>query len=140
MGAPRLACPTMSSPSPCPCGASADYTRCCGRYLDEGLLAPTAEALMRSRYTAYTQGREDYLQATWHPAHRPESLNLDEDAATKWLGLAIKACCSVDATHATVEFVARYKIGGRAYRLHETSRFALEDGHWLYTDGDIHPK
>ncbi|MCK6395578.1 MAG: hypothetical protein L6Q67_18025 [Zoogloea sp.] len=130
----------MSSPSPCPCGASADYTRCCGRYLDEGLPAPTAEALMRSRYTAYTQGREDYLQATWHPAHRPESLNLDEDAATKWLGLAIKACCSVDATHATVEFVARYKIGGRAYRLHETSRFALEDGHWLYTDGDIHPK
>lgn len=140
MGAPRLPCPTMSSPSPCPCGASADYTRCCGRYLDEGLPAPTAEALMRSRYTAYTQGREDYLQATWHPAHRPESLNLDEDAATKWLGLTIKACCSVDATHATVEFVARYKIGGRAYRLHETSRFALEDGHWFYTDGDIHPK
>ena len=127
-------------PSPCPCGASADYARCCGPYVDEGLPAPTAEALMRSRYTAYTQGREDYLQATWHPAHRPTSLNLAEDTATKWLGLAIKACSSIDATHATVEFVARYKIGGRACRLHETSRFALLDGRWLYMDGDIHPK
>jgi len=135
-----LSCPGCPMPSPCPCGGSADYTRCCASYVDEGQPAPTAEALMRSRYTAYTQGREDYLNATWHPAHRPASLNLAEDATTKWLGLEIKACRSIDASHATVEFVARYKIGGRAYRLHETSRFVLEDGCWLYTDGDIHPK
>ena len=127
-------------PFPCPCGAPADYTRCCSPYVDDGHAAPTAEALMRSRYTAYTLGREGYLQATWHPEHRPASLNLAEEATTKWMGLQIKTCRSIDATHATVEFVARYKIGGRAYRLHETSRFVLEDGRWLYTDGDIHPK
>ncbi|WP_374499080.1 YchJ family protein [Zoogloea sp.] len=127
-------------PFPCPCGASADHARCCGPYLSGERPAPDAEALMRSRYTAYTLGHEHYLRATWHPAHRPDSLNLAEDGATKWLGLEIKACRSIDASHATVEFVARYKIGGRAYRLHETSRFVLEDGRWLYTDGDIHPK
>ncbi len=95
---------------------------------------------MRSRYTAYTLGREDYLMATWHPTHRPDALNLAADGPTKWLGLEVKTCQSVDASHATVEFVARYKIGGRAHRLHETSRFVLLDGRWLYTDGDIHPK
>ncbi|MBL8459153.1 MAG: zinc chelation protein SecC [Zoogloea sp.] len=126
--------------SPCPCGTKADLAHCCGPYLTGGEPAPSAEALMRSRYTAYTLGREDYLMATWHPAHRPDALNLADDGATKWLGLEIKTCRCVDASHATVEFVARYKIGGRAHRLHETSRFVLLDGRWLYTDGDIHPK
>jgi SEC-C motif-containing protein len=103
--------------------------------------APDAEALdALALHGLHPRAREHYLNATWHPAHRPDSLNLAEDATTKWLGLEIKACRSIDASHATVEFVARYKIGGRAYRLHETSRFVLEDGRWLYTDGDIHPK
>jgi SEC-C motif-containing protein len=93
---------------------------------------------MRSRYTAYTLGRTDYLLATWQAAHRPAPQDLDHDPSVKWLGLQVKAFRPVDAHHATVEFVARYKIGGRAHRLHETSRFVLEDGRWLYTDGDIH--
>lgn len=127
-------------PQPCPCGASADYLLCCGRFLDGEQRAPGAEALMRSRYTAFVKGREDYLMATWHPDHRPAALDLHQETATRWLGLEIKAARVQDARHATVEFVARYKIGGRAHRLHETSRFVLEDGLWLYTDGDIHPK
>jgi SEC-C motif domain protein len=126
-------------PTPCPCGASADYARCCGRYIDAGLPAPTAEALMRSRYSAFTLCREDYLLASWAPDFRPTDLDLAADAPAKWLGLQIKRHVQTDETHAIVEFVARYKIGGRAHRLHETSRFVRENERWYYTDGDIHP-
>jgi SEC-C motif-containing protein len=93
---------------------------------------------MRSRYTAYTLGRDDYLLVTWQAAHRPAAQDLGQDPPVKWLGLQVKAFRPIDADHACVEFVARYKIGGKAHRLHETSRFVREDGRWLYTDGDIH--
>ncbi|BCK88269.1 hypothetical protein MIZ01_2071 [Sideroxyarcus emersonii] len=92
---------------------------------------------MRSRYTAYTLLREDYLLATWHPSTRPASLGLAEEVPAKWLGLEIKHCEQQDADHAIVEFVARYKVGGRAHRLHETSNFVREDGRWFYVDGVI---
>jgi len=93
---------------------------------------------MRSRYTAYVLGRQDYLLATWHPDFRPADLNLAADPPTKWLGLAIRCHEQIDDKHAIVEFVARYKIGGRAHRLHETSRFIRLGERWHYTDGDIH--
>jgi len=93
---------------------------------------------MRSRYTSYVLGREAYLLATWHPDFRPTRLNLDSDSTTKWLGLVIKRHTRTDEDAAVVEFVARYKIGGRAHRLHETSRFVRLAGRWYYTDGDIH--
>ncbi len=121
----------------CPCGSTKPYADCCARYLDGSEPAPSAEALMRSRYTAYTLQREDYLLKTWHPSTRPAALGLAEDAATKWLGLEVKRHAQ-DAEHAVVEFVARYKVGGRARRLHETSRFVREDKRWFYVDGDIH--
>jgi SEC-C motif-containing protein len=92
---------------------------------------------MRSRYTAYTQLREDYLLTTWHTAKRPASLDLAADAATKWIGLEVKRKEQQDAEHAIVEFVARYKVNGRAHRLHEVSRFVREDGLWFYVDGDV---
>lgn len=125
-------------PQACPCGKPADYAVCCGRYIDGGANAPDAEALMRSRYTAFTLGREAYLLATWHPDFRPAALDLAADSQTRWLGLQVRRHEQADDTHAVVEFVARYKIGGRAHRLHETSRFLRVDGHWLYADGDIH--
>lgn len=124
----------------CPCGKSADYSNCCGRFIDSGSAAPDAESLMRSRYAAFTLQREDYLRATWHPDYLPEGFSLADDAPPKWLGLEVKRVTPIDNTHATVEFVARYKHAGRAFRLHETSRFVLQDGRWYYTDGDIHPK
>ena len=93
---------------------------------------------MRSRYVAYTQGLEPYLLSTWHSSTRPAALNLHEEPLPNWIGLSIKRHESKDNDHAIVEFVARYKIGGRAYRLHETSRFVREDGRWFYVDGDIH--
>jgi SEC-C motif-containing protein len=92
---------------------------------------------MRSRYTAYTLLREDYLLATWHSSTRPSSLGLAEEVPTQWIGLQIKRHEQSDAEHARVEFVARYKINGRAHRLHEVSRFVLENGKWLYVDGKI---
>jgi len=121
----------------CPCGSNKKYNDCCGRYLDGGEVAPTAEALMRSRYTAYTCGREDYLLATWHHSTRPASLGLAAEPHSKWIGLEVKRHEQQDAEHAIVEFVARYKVGGRAHRLHEVSRFVREAGLWFYVDGDV---
>ncbi len=127
----------MSAPSPCPCGLPQSYADCCGRYTDGNTPAPNAVALMRSRYTAYTLGLEPYLLATWHPSTRPAALELDAEPRRKWLGLQVKCHRESGATHAEVEFVARHKIGGRAWRLHENSRFVREEGQWYYLDGDI---
>ncbi len=91
---------------------------------------------MRSRYSAYVLQLEDYLLATWHPSTRPDALNLTTAPQPKWLGLQVKAHTGTGHT-ATVEFVARCRIGGRAQRLHEVSRFVREDGRWYYVDGIV---
>jgi len=119
---------------PCPCGKGG-YADCCGRYHD-GLPAPDAESLMRSRYSAYVLKLQDYLLATWHPSTRPATLELAADNE-KWLGLEVKKHTQASADEAAVEFVARYKIAGRAHRLHEVSRFVREDGLWFYLDGEF---
>ena len=132
----------------CPCGRLQGsggkakplaYADCCGRFLDhwDTQPAPDAECLMRSRYTAFVCERADYLLATWHPSHRPASL--DFDAAAQWLGLEVRGHWVQDADHAEVEFVARHRLGGRAVRLHERSRFVREGGRWYYVDGDMLP-
>ena len=88
---------------------------------------------MRSRYSAYGLGLLDYLLATWHASSSPGDLELPP---VKWLGLEVRhAQAAGDA--GVVEFVARCKEGGRAQRLHETSRFVREDGRWYYIDGQI---
>lgn len=120
----------------CPCGSARVLEACCGRF-HAGALAPDADTLMRSRYSAYVLGREDYLLATWHHDTRPATLDLDGSPRPQWLGLAVKSHTPLDASHATVEFVACYKLNGRAFRLHETSRFERVDGRWLYVGGDI---
>lgn len=120
----------------CPCSSNKKYTDCCGLYIDHHEIPATAEALMRSRYTAYTLLNETYLRDTWHASTRPEQLGLADEAHSKWLGLEVKRHELQDETHALVEFVARYKTGGRAHRLHEVSRFVREDGRWLYLDGE----
>ncbi|EPZ15157.1 hypothetical protein M622_16515 [Thauera terpenica 58Eu] len=93
---------------------------------------------MRSRYTAFVRRDAAYLLASWHASTRPATLVLDDTPAPKWIGLQIRVQEALDADHATVEFVARYRVGGRAQRLHETSRFVRENGLWFYVDGDIH--
>ena len=123
---------------PCPCEPMRRYGDCCGRYHAGPLhlQAPTAEALMRSRYSAFVREMTDYLLATWHTSTRPPRLEPNEVGLT-WLGLEIKRHTAIDADHATVEFLARSKLGGRAQRLHELSRFVREEGRWLYVDGNL---
>ena len=128
---------SLSPAAACPCGSGASYAGCCGRLHAGEAVAASAEALMRSRYSAFVAGLADYLQATWHASTRPAELDLSADAATKWLGLEVRAHRQQDASHATVEFVARSRVGGRGQRLHETSRFVREDGRWFYVDGDV---
>jgi len=92
---------------------------------------------MRSRYSAYVLGLHDYLLDTWHPATRPPTRVLDAPG-TRWLGLKVIAEPPAEADAATVEFVARYRVGGApAQRLHELSRFRREQGRWWYVDGDL---
>ena len=121
----------------CPCGSGASLKHCCGPCL-EGAAAVTAEQLMRSRYTAFVLQDEAYLLATWHPTTRPLALGLYQDhPCPRWLGLKIMNFQIQDETHATVEFVARQKVAGHAYRMHELSRFLFVDGRWFYVDGKI---
>lgn len=123
--------------SACPCGSGKPYAGCCGELHAGAAEAPSAEVLMRSRYSAYVLGLEPYLLATWHASTRPAALGLAEESGTKWLGLEIKGRQLPDASHATVEFVARYRVAGRGHRLHEISNFIRQDGRWFYVDGDL---
>lgn len=122
--------------TPCPCGLPAAYADCCGRY-HAGASATTPEALMRSRYSAFALGLGDYLLASWHPSTRPEQLDLATPPQPKWIGLKILASALQDECHGTVHFIARCRVGGRAERLEENSRFVREDGRWYYLDGEI---
>lgn len=131
--------------SVCPCGGiepGLSFDACCGRYLTPfdldpalpGSSAPTPQALMRSRYSAFVLGKEAYLLASWHASTRPPIAHSRDGA--QWLGLEVKRH-SMDGDAGTVEFVARYKLQGRAHRLHEVSRFVRENGHWYYLDGEF---
>ena len=133
---------TIETDAPCPCGGAPGtrYADCCGRFHGAAsplhLQAPNAEALMRSRYSAYVLELGAYLQATQHAATRTSEAPQFEPGL-RWLGLDVKRHVVVDEAHAIVEFTARSKLGGRAHRLHETSRFERVDGRWFYVDGNI---
>ncbi|MFZ8757644.1 YchJ family protein [Microbacterium sp. HMH0099] len=121
-----------SAGEPCPCGGGA-FGDCCRPILD-GTPAPTAERLMRSRYTAFVVGDEPHLRRSWHPRSRPETLDLD--AATTWTGLEVHRSAE-DGDAATVSFTARWRQGGERGALSETSRFVRRGGRWVYVDGDV---
>lgn len=121
------------APETCPCGRLRPYAECCGR-LHAGAAAADAESLMRSRYCAYVLAREDYLLATWHATTRPVKLDLADGPQVKWLGLEVTSSAE-SGDEASVEFVALCRIGGRARRMREQSRFLREQGRWYYLDG-----
>ena len=124
----------------CPCGRIGAHGQpvaweaCCGP-VHAGEAAPDAERLMRSRYSAFVQGNVPYLLASWHRSTRPATLTLESGA--KWLGLEIRQHRITGEGTAEVEFVARFRVSGRAVRQHELSRFVHEDGRWYYVDGDV---
>ena len=126
--------------APCPCGTGRAYAQCCEPFHD-GTPAPTAEALMRSRYTAFVVGDEDYLFRTWHPRTRPEGPYCHP--GTQWTGLTIHETVDGVAGDETgvVEFTASYRTGDGhggvvADALRERSRFTRRAGRWLYLDAD----
>ncbi|RJG04419.1 hypothetical protein D3878_13725 [Noviherbaspirillum sedimenti] len=121
--------------SRCPCGGS-DYAACCGRFIAQGKIPQTPEELMRSRYSAYTLGDEAYVRATWCPRTLPEGPLISAEPGMKWLGLDVRRHAGT-GDEGVVEFVARYKVGGRAQRMHEVSRFIREAGRWYYVDGSF---
>jgi len=126
----------MSASRSCPCRRGDEYAVCCGPLLAGDRPAATAEALMRSRYTAFAEGDADYLLRSWHSSTRPARLDLDE---TRWQFLEIvrtERGGLFDDT-GVVEFVAHYRTSAGRGVLHEVSRFTREDGQWRYLDGDL---
>ena len=122
--------------APCPCGRTRSYSDCC-KPLHDGAAAPDAESLMRSRYVAYVRRDADYLRASWHTSTRPDDPGLDAPHPV-WLGLDVQAHDVIDAEHAEVACVAKYRIGGGSVvRMRERSRFVREAGRWCYVDGDV---
>ena len=127
----------------CPCNSDKTYGECCGLYHAGWQViprphAPTPEALMRSRYSAYALKLADYLLGTWHGSTAPGEIDFPP---TKWLGLEIKHA-ETRGGAGIVEFIARYRDStGRAGRLHEVSRFVSDgvglDARWLYIDGQV---
>ncbi|CAL9581378.1 YchJ family protein [Streptomyces sp. enrichment culture] len=117
----------------CPCGLPETYEACCGRLHSGAAAAPTAERLMRSRYSAFVLRDTGYLLRTWHPRTRPARLDLDP--AVRWTGLEILDTTDGSAFDATgtVTFRASHRGGS----LHERSRFERVAGAWVYVDGDV---
>ncbi|MFT5392104.1 MAG: SEC-C motif-containing protein [Gammaproteobacteria bacterium] len=118
--------------APCPCGARIPGDLCCAVFIGGEQAPRTPAQLMRSRYTAYVLGNREYLLSTWHASSRPASIEFEPQA--RWLGLRLKSCAvaSVDDDVGEVEFVARYKVAGRAHRIAERSQFVREFGRWYY--------
>ncbi|MGW4033890.1 YchJ family protein [Streptomyces sp. NPDC004838] len=127
--------PVLKAASLCPCGLPAAYGECCGRFHAGEAAAPTAELLMRSRYSAFVAGDVEYLLRTWHPDTRPARLELDP--GMRWEGLEIIGATDGSPFHSTgtVTFRARYRHHGNRGVLHERSTFGRHGGAWVYADG-----
>ena len=128
--------------SGCHCVSGRPYEACCAPYISGEAIPPTAEALMRSRYSAYVENAIDYLGETLHPDHRHD---WDRDATRRWsegaqwLALEIVDAPPVqpDEDEAWVEFIATFDEGGKVQKHHERSRFARHRGRWYYVDGQL---
>jgi SEC-C motif-containing protein len=126
----------------CPCGSEQEYEQCCGPLISGEQAATTAEALMRSRYSAYVTDTIGYLRETLHPSHRSD---YDEQATRRWaenshwLGLEIRSTegGGENDEQGVVEFVAHFKEKGVVRNHHEFSRFSKKDGRWYYVDGQM---
>lgn len=123
----------------CPCNPEKNFDDCCGPYLSGAATAPTAEALMRSRYSAYVRGNFSYLTNTWHPSSRGSAPDFGAMAGIRWTGLQIVQIefGGQDDREGMVEFIVSYQKSGKELFLHEKSRFSRENGCWFYVDGDF---
>lgn len=121
----------------CPCGSGIVYGKCCEILHSGKHYAATAEALMRSRYSAYVANKTAYILQTWHPSTSPKTI--DPTTIANWCGLKIIRTSKGRANDhkGTVEFKATAMDSGRISQLHEVSHFVKEDGDWLYVSGEI---
>ncbi|QNO38239.1 YchJ family protein [Protaetiibacter sp. SSC-01] len=126
----------MSGDAACPCGSGRGYAECCGP-LHAGAPALTAEALMRSRFSAFARGDAAYLTASWHPSTQPAEVDLDADVVWRRLQIVDTVAGGPDDAEGVVEFRASYRAPDGAGLLHERSRFTRVDGRWVYVDGDV---
>lgn len=119
----------------CPCCSGERYGSCCGP-LHDGEPAPTAEALMRSRFAAYALGLDAYVLRTWHARTRPDDVAA---AGVAWRSLEILDVVAGGEGDVSgeVEFLARGEADGRPFAMRERSRFARRDGRWQYVDGEV---
>ncbi|MGV6827259.1 MAG: YchJ family protein [bacterium] len=128
--------------SNCHCGSGRSFEECCEPIINGDQLAPTAEAMMRARYSAYVVGNAKFLGESLHPAHRQDW----DEAATRrwsehseWLGLEVRGIEAGQKgdQEGLVEFVALYKEDGLPRKHHEISRFKKEGKQWYYVDGEM---
>ncbi|WP_329494327.1 YchJ family protein [Kitasatospora herbaricolor] len=126
--------PALSPAAACPCGLSATYGDCCGRFHRGEAAAPTAERLMRSRYSAFVVRDEAYLLRSWHPRTRPAAVDFDPELS--WQRLEVHATTEGGPFHheGTVNFSAHFTDEGTPDVLREHSRFVRVDGAWVYLD------
>jgi SEC-C motif-containing protein len=120
----------------CPCLSGEQYSECCGRFHRGEAEAPTAEQLMRSRYSAFVVRDEGYLLRTWHPHSRPGRLELDPAMQWRRLDILSTSLGGPLDTEGVVEFAAHYRHDGDRGVQHETSRFVRQNRRWYYVGAD----
>ncbi|SFG64400.1 YchJ family protein [Neptunomonas qingdaonensis] len=126
----------------CPCGSEKSFAFCCEPYIEGQKPAPTAEQLMRSRYTAFALGAIDYLIDTTVPEKRElidRAIVAEQIQFTTWTGLTIlnKEAGSKEDTQGVVEFEAAFETEDDQCILHERSSFYAKNGQWYYADGEV---
>lgn len=129
----------MQTDQPCFCGSKYSFEKCCDLFISYRQKPKTAEQLMRSRYSAFVTKNDAYLLHTWQQSQRPQTIDFEPNI--KWLGLKVKNTKSGLAldNEGWVEFVARYKVSGKAERIEELSYFVKEDEQWLYVRAENLP-
>jgi len=134
--------PENLMPHQCPCGSNKKFNDCCGQYINDLAIAPTAETLMRSRYSAYSLAKIDYIVNTMRA---PATNGFDPvdtkrwAEQSKWLGLKVVNTKEGQATdnRGWVEFIARYELNAKTQSMHERSEFHKIDGRWYYVSGEM---
>lgn len=117
----------------CPCGSGKEYDACCGQYIEGKKNPPTPEALMRSRYTAYSQNNLNYIEKTMR-GEALEKFDRNRGAGVEWINLEILSS-KENGDQGTVQFIAFFLFKGAKRLMHEISSFEKIDGKWYYTKG-----
>lgn len=129
----------------CPCGSGLVYSDCCEPFIRGQKNAPTAETLMRSRYSAYVEHEIEYIINSCIQDEN-DKIDIDQTRSwsegSKWLGLNILSTekGGPTDTEGVVEFEASYEMDGLKEVHHERAKFKKQNGRWFYDEGNVTPK